>query len=59
MQIMDGITLCKKVKTNLETIHIPVILLTAKNELKSQTSFGRNFQKHFSMSPSDYIAMNK
>ncbi|MEZ0131306.1 helix-turn-helix domain-containing protein, partial [Flavobacterium sp. LBUM151] len=26
---------------------------------KSQTSFGRNFQKHFAMSPSDYIAMNK
>jgi ligand-binding sensor domain-containing protein/signal transduction histidine kinase/DNA-binding response OmpR family regulator len=36
MPIMDGITLCKKIKTNLETSHIPVILLTAKNSLKSQ-----------------------
>lgn len=36
MPIMDGITLCKNIKTNLETSHIPVILLTAKNSLKSQ-----------------------
>lgn len=36
MPIMNGITLCKKIKTNLETSHIPVILLTAKNSLKSQ-----------------------
>ena len=36
MPIMDGITMCKTIKTNLETSHIPVILLTAKNSLKSQ-----------------------
>ncbi|MDP5201770.1 two-component regulator propeller domain-containing protein [Flavobacterium sp. DG2-3] len=36
MPIMDGIEMCKKIKTNLETSHIPVILLTAKNSLKSQ-----------------------
>jgi YesN/AraC family two-component response regulator len=36
MPIMDGFTMCKKIKTNLETSHIPVILLTAKNSLKSQ-----------------------
>jgi YesN/AraC family two-component response regulator len=36
MPIMDGITLCEKIKTNLETSHIPVILLTAKSSLKSQ-----------------------
>ncbi|MBB4802768.1 ligand-binding sensor domain-containing protein/signal transduction histidine kinase/DNA-binding response OmpR family regulator [Flavobacterium nitrogenifigens] len=36
MPVMDGITMCKKIKTNLETSHIPVILLTAKNSLKSQ-----------------------
>ncbi|WP_367772440.1 two-component regulator propeller domain-containing protein [Flavobacterium sp. WC2421] len=36
MPVMDGITLCKKIKTNLETSHIPVVLLTAKNSLKSQ-----------------------
>ncbi|HJR99980.1 MAG TPA: two-component regulator propeller domain-containing protein [Flavobacterium sp.] len=36
MPVMDGITLCKEIKTNLETSHIPLILLTAKNSLKSQ-----------------------
>lgn len=36
MPVMDGIEMCKTIKTNLETSHIPVILLTAKNSLKSQ-----------------------
>ncbi|MBE8724319.1 hybrid sensor histidine kinase/response regulator transcription factor [Flavobacterium hungaricum] len=36
MPIMDGIEMCKTIKTNLETSHIPVILLTAKNSLQSQ-----------------------
>jgi ligand-binding sensor domain-containing protein/signal transduction histidine kinase/DNA-binding response OmpR family regulator len=36
MPVMDGISLCKNIKSNLETSHIPVILLTAKNSLKSQ-----------------------
>ncbi|PRZ26062.1 hybrid sensor histidine kinase/response regulator transcription factor [Flavobacterium granuli] len=36
MPIMDGINLCKNIKTNIETSHIPVILLTAKSSLKSQ-----------------------
>ena len=32
----DGITLCKEVKENLETSHIPVILLTAKTGIDNK-----------------------
>ena len=33
---MDGFDLCQNIKTNLETSHIPVILLTAKNALNAK-----------------------
>ena len=33
---MDGFELCKKIKSNFESSHIPVILLTAKNTLQSK-----------------------
>ncbi len=33
---MDGFEICKKIKSNLEYSHIPVILLTAKNSLQSK-----------------------
>src|SRR5688500_17107787 len=36
MPVMDGFELCKKIKTNLEFSHIPVILLTAKNTIQSK-----------------------
>lgn len=36
MPIMDGIELCKKMKTDLNYSHIPIILLTAKNSLTSK-----------------------
>ena len=36
MPVMDGFELCKKIKTNFEYSHIPVILLTAKNTLQSK-----------------------
>lgn len=36
MPVMDGLTLLKTVKNDLEFSHIPVILLTAKNALQSR-----------------------
>lgn len=33
---MDGFTFCEKIKTSLETSHIPVVLLTAKSTLNSK-----------------------
>lgn len=35
MPIMDGFEVCKRVKTNEKTAHIPVILLTAKTAMDS------------------------
>lgn len=36
MPVMDGFEFCKRIKSNLEYCHIPVILLTAKNTLMSR-----------------------
>lgn len=36
MPVMDGFELLKKIKTNLEFSHIPVILLTAKNTMQAR-----------------------
>lgn len=37
MPIKDGFELCKEIKSNVETSHIPVILLTAKDTLHDKT----------------------
>ena len=36
MPITDGITLCRRIKGDIRTSHIPVILLTAKSAKDSQ-----------------------
>lgn len=36
MPVMDGLQLCRAVKENLETSHVPVVLLTAKVGTESQ-----------------------
>ena len=36
MSEMDGFELCKSIKNNLEHSHVPVVLLTAKNDLNSK-----------------------
>ncbi|NCC10149.1 MAG: response regulator [Bacteroidia bacterium] len=36
MPVMDGVKLCKLVKQNIRTCHIPVIMLSAKTDLTAQ-----------------------
>lgn len=36
MPVMDGLKLCKHIKQNLYTCHIPVIMLSAKTDVKEQ-----------------------
>lgn len=38
MPVMDGLKLCRIVKQNLQTSHIPVLILSAKSEVKWQMS---------------------
>ncbi len=38
MEALDGIELCKSVKENIKTCHIPVILLSAKSTIEDQLS---------------------
>lgn len=49
MPQMDGWDLCKKIKTDIATSHIPVILLTAKNDSDSRV-------KAYSLGADSYIA---
>jgi len=36
MPVMDGLTLCKEIKENLDISHTPVLLLTAKNQIEDR-----------------------
>ncbi len=48
MPVMDGIRLCKTLKQNIRTCHIPVLILSAKGELKDQ-------QEGLNVGADDYI----
>lgn len=48
MPEMDGLHFCKKIKQNIQTSHIPVLLLTAKSETDQQL-------KGLEMGADDYI----
>ncbi|WP_299556318.1 two-component regulator propeller domain-containing protein [Seonamhaeicola sp.] len=48
MPIMDGITLCSKLKSNILTSHIPVILLTARTMVE-------NIMEGFETGADDYL----
>lgn len=37
MPIMDGLTLCRKIKHNINISHIPIILLTAKDTMQDRS----------------------
>lgn len=36
MPVMDGVKLCRKIKQNIRTCHIPVIMLSAKSDVADQ-----------------------
>lgn len=36
MPVMDGVRLCKAIKRNLRTSHIPVVMLSAKSDVRDQ-----------------------
>ena len=48
MPVMDGVKLCKNIKQNISTSHIPVIILSAKTDLSAQ-------KEALDMGADDYI----
>ena len=49
MPVMDGVKLCKAIKQNVSTSHIPVIILSARTELSDQ-------KEVMALGADDYIA---
>ena len=59
MPVMDGITLCHKLKTTISTSHIPIILLTAKGqEVEKEEGFamGADFYMTKPFRPKEIVA---
>lgn len=48
MPVMDGFEVCRHLKDNVATMHVPVIFITAKNEIKDE-------QLGFFVGASDFI----
>ena len=48
MPIMDGFEVCRRLKNNATTMHVPVIFITAKNAIKDE-------ELGFSVGASDFI----
>lgn len=48
MPNMDGFEVCRQLKSNAATMHVPVIFITAKNEIKDE-------ELGFSVGASDFI----
>lgn len=48
MPIMDGFEVCRRLKENASTIHVPVIFITGKNEIKDE-------ELGFAVGASDFI----
>ena len=48
MPIMDGFEVCRRVRENASTMHVPVIFITGKNEIKDE-------ELGFSVGASDFI----
>lgn len=48
MPNMDGFEVCRQLKSNTTTMHVPVIFITAKNEIKDE-------ELGFSVGASDFI----
>lgn len=46
MPVMNGLELCKEMKADIELSHIPVIFLTAKNDLDSKINGRAWVRKH-------------
>ncbi len=53
MPEMDGFTLCQHIKSEMETSHIPVILLTAKNEQEDVVAGYKSGAEAFVSKPFD------